>query len=220
MHSSFSPRLLFLNIGHFIDHMLMLIFAKAAFSAGLAFGLAEDGAYAEMIPYGIPSLVLFGACAPIAAHLADRWHRNGMIGVFFVGIGLSAVLAGFTNNPLQMAFGLAAIGVFAAIYHPVGIAMVIEGEGNVGWRLGLNGVWGNMGVAGAPLVTGFILAEYDWLNFWPDREVGANAPYLSQFEELRDAVFAVRKSAQFSTKRYKNEHLTLNRSRDTAETSL
>ena len=81
---------------------------------------------------------------------------------FFVGIGLSAVLAGFTNNPLQMAFGLAAIGVFAAIYHPVGIAMVIEGEGNVGWRLGLNGVWGNMGVAGAPLVTGFILAEYDW----------------------------------------------------------
>ena len=142
--------------------MLMLIFAKAAFSAGLAFGLAEDGAYAEMIPYGIPSLVLFGACAPIAAHLADRWHRNGMIVVFFVGIGLSAVLAGFTNNPLQMAFGLAAIGVFAAIYHPVGIAMVIEGEGNVGWRLGLNGVWGNMGVAGAPLVTGFILAEYDW----------------------------------------------------------
>ena len=117
MHSSFSPRLLFLNIGHFIDHMLMLIFAKAAFSAGLAFGLAEDGAYAEMIPYGIPSLVLFGACAPIAAHLADRWHRNGMIVVFFVGIGLSAVLAGFTNNPLQMAFGLAAIGVFAAIYH-------------------------------------------------------------------------------------------------------
>ena len=151
MQSSFSPRLLFLNIGHFIDHMLMLIFAKAAFSAGLTFGLAEDGAYTEMIPYGIPSLVLFGACAPIAAHLADRWHRNGMIVVFFVGIGLSAVLAGFTNNPLQMAFGLAAIGVFAAIYHPVGIAMVIEGEGNVGWRLGLNGVWGNMGVAGAPV---------------------------------------------------------------------
>ena len=81
---------------------------------------------------------------------------------FFVGIGLSAMLAGFTNNPLQMAFGLAAIGVFAAIYHPVGITMVIEGEGNVGWRLGLNGVWGNMVVAGALLVTGFILAEYDW----------------------------------------------------------
>ncbi len=140
----------------------MLIFAKAAFSAGLAFGLAEDGAYTEMIPYGIPSLVLFGACAPIAAHFADRWHRNGMIVVFFVGIGFSAILTSFSGNPVEMGLGLALIGVFAAIYHPVGIAMVIEGGGNVGWRLGLNGVWGNMGVAGAPLVTGFILADYDW----------------------------------------------------------
>ena len=155
-------RLLFLNVGHLADHLFMLIFAKAAFSAGLAFGLAEDGAYAEMIPYGIPSLVLFGACAPIAAHFADRWHRNGMIVVFFVGIGFSAILTSFSENPVEMGLGLALIGVFAAIYHPVGIAMVIEGGGNVGWRLGLNGVWGNMGVAGAPLVTGFILADYDW----------------------------------------------------------
>ena len=162
MFRNFSSRLLFLNIGHFTDHLLMLIFAKAAFSAGLAFGLAEDGAYAEMIPYGIPSLVLFGACAPIAAHFADRWHRNGMIVVFFVGIGFSAILTSFSENPVEMGLGLALIGVFAAIYHPVGIAMVIEGGGNVGWRLGLNGVWGNMGVAGAPLVTGFILADYDW----------------------------------------------------------
>ena len=155
-------RLLFLNIGHFTDHLLMLIFAKAAFSAGLAFGLAEDGAYAEMIPYGVPSLLLFGACAPIAAHLADKWNRNGMIAVFFFGIGLAAIATSFAETPLQIGVGLAAIGVFAAIYHPVGIAMVIQGGGNVGWRLGANGVWGNMGVAAAPLITGFILAGYDW----------------------------------------------------------
>jgi len=155
-------RLLFLNVGHFVDHMFMLIFAKAAFSAGLAFGLAEDGAYAEMIPYGIPSLVLFGACAPLAAHMADKWGRNTMIAVFFVGIGLAALATGFARSPIEVGIGLAVIGIFAAIYHPVGIAMVIEGGGNVGWRLGANGVWGNMGVAAAPLITGFILAGYDW----------------------------------------------------------
>jgi len=155
-------RLLFLNVGHFVDHMFMLIFAKAAFSAGLAFGLAEGGAYAEMIPYGIPSLILFGACAPLAAHMADKWSRNAMIAVFFVGIGLAAIATGFSRSPLEIGIGLAVIGIFAAIYHPVGIAMVIEGGGNVGWRLGANGVWGNMGVAAAPLITGFILAGYDW----------------------------------------------------------
>jgi len=155
-------RFTFLNVGHFVDHLFMLVFAKAAFSAGLYFGLAEDGAYADMIPYGIPSLVLFGACAPIAAHLADKWQRNGMIIVFFIGIGLAAIATGFAETALQMSFGLAAIGIFAAIYHPVGIAMVIQGGGNIGWRLGANGVWGNMGVAAAPLITGFILADYSW----------------------------------------------------------
>jgi len=152
-------RLLFLNVGHFADHLFMLIFAKAAFSAGLAFGLAENGAYAEMIPYGVPSLLLFGACAPVAAYFADKWNRNGMIAVFFIGIGLASIATSFAETPLQIGIGL---GAFAAIYHPVGIAMVIQGGGNVGWRLGANGVWGNMGVAAAPLITGFILADYDW----------------------------------------------------------
>ena len=155
-------RFLFLNVGHFVDHLFMLIFAKAAFSAGLAFGLAKDGAYAEMIPYGVPALLLFGACAPIAAHLADNWNRNGMIAVFFIGIGLASIATSFATSPLEIGIGLAVLGAFAAIYHPVGITMIVEGGGNVGWRLGANGVWGNMGVAAAPLITGFILADYDW----------------------------------------------------------
>ena len=142
--------------------MFMLIFAKAAFTAGLAFGLGEDGAYASMIPYGIPSLILFGACAPIAAYMADKWGRNGMIIVFFIGIGFASICTSFAENPIQIAIGLAILGVFAAIYHPVGIAMVVEGGGNIGWRLGANGVWGNMGVAAAPLITGLILADFSW----------------------------------------------------------
>ncbi|MED5435784.1 MAG: MFS transporter [SAR324 cluster bacterium] len=142
--------------------MLILIFAKAAFSAGIDFGFGKDGAYAEMLFYGIPSLVLFGACAPIAAHMADHWNRNGMLTVFFVGIGLASILTGFAQSLLQIGLGLALIGIFASIYHPVGIAMVIEGGGKLGWRLGLNGLWGNMGVAAAPLVTGLILVQFDW----------------------------------------------------------
>lgn len=155
-------RFTFLNFGHFVDHLFMLIFAKAAFSAGLFFGLAEDGAYAEMLPYGIPSLILFGAGAPLAAYLADKWNRVGMITVFFIGIGLSAIATSFAQSPLQIAIGLAGIGLFASIYHPVGLAMVVQGGGRVGWRVGMNGVWGNMGVAAAPLITGFILADYNW----------------------------------------------------------
>jgi MFS family permease len=151
-------RFLFLNLGHFIDHLFMLIFAKAAFDAGKAWGLGYD----DMIIYGTPAAVLFGAAAPLSAQAADKWGRNPLIVVFFIGIGIASILASFAETPLQLGFGLALIGIFASIYHPVGITMVIQGGGRVGWRLGVNGVWGNMGVAAAPLITGFILASYDW----------------------------------------------------------
>ena len=155
-------RLLFLNFGHFVDHLFYADFRQSGSQCRLAFGLAAEGAYAEMIPYGLPSLILFGACAPIAAHIADRWSRNAMIVVFFIGIGFTSIMTSLSTSPIEIAIGLAALGIFAAIYHPVGITMVIEGGGRVGWRLGVNGVWGNMGVAAAPLITGFILAIYDW----------------------------------------------------------
>lgn len=151
-------RFLFLNVGHFVDHLFMLIFAKAAFDAGRAWGLGYD----DMIIYGTPAAVLFGAGAPLAATAADKWGRNPLIFVFFTGIGAAAILASFAETPYQLGAGLALIGLFASIYHPVGITMVIQGGGNVGWRLGVNGVWGNLGVAAAPLLTGFILASYDW----------------------------------------------------------
>ena len=84
MINPISLRLLYLNFGHFTDHMLILIFAKAAFSAGIDFELGKNGAYADMIPYGITSLVLFGACAPLVAYMADHWNRNGMLTVFLL----------------------------------------------------------------------------------------------------------------------------------------
>ena len=65
-------RFFFLNLGHFVDHLFMLIFAKAAYDAGKSWGLGYD----EMIIYGTPAAILFGACAPLAAHAADKYGRN------------------------------------------------------------------------------------------------------------------------------------------------
>jgi len=58
--------------------------------------------------------------------------------------------------------GLALIGIFASIFHPVGIAMLLRREGRVGIRLGIHGVFGNMGVAAAPLIIGLLLLIGDW----------------------------------------------------------
>ncbi len=137
----------------------MLIFATvAALKLTTEWGLS----YAELIPYATPGFIAFGVCAIPAGWLADKWSREGMMLIFFLGIGVSAALTSMANTPVQMAFGLAGIGVFAAIYHPVGLAMVVQGREKTGVPLAINGIFGNMGVACAALLTGFLIDTAGW----------------------------------------------------------
>ena len=113
-------RFLFLNVGHFMDHLFILIFATAA----LRLTIEWDMSYSELIPYATPKATAAGVFAVPAGWLADKWSRDGMMCIFFVGIGLASILTGFANTPFQIGLGLFFVGVFAAIYHPVGLAIV------------------------------------------------------------------------------------------------
>ncbi|MBX2837934.1 MAG: MFS transporter [Gammaproteobacteria bacterium] len=150
---------LFLNVGHFLDHFFMLVFATAA-----ALQLTQEWglSYAELVPYATPGFIAFGIGAIPAGWMADKWSRQGMMVIFFIGIGLSSVLAAYANNPLQIALALTAIGLFAAIYHPVGLAMVVQGRDKTGLPLAINGIFGNLGVASAALITGFFIDASGW----------------------------------------------------------
>ena len=71
-------------------------------------------------------------------------------------------MAGISQSIGQLITALGVIGIFAAIYHPVGIAMLVKSNKLIGLRLGVNGVFGNFGVAAAPLITGLLLTIGDW----------------------------------------------------------
>ena len=149
---------MYINIGHFLDHFMMLIFAKAAFDAGRQFGIGYD----EISMYGTLGLFLFGAAAPLAGWLADKYSRSIIIIIYPFGVSLGAFLCFLSSSPIMLGFSIGVIGFFAAIFHPVGIAMLIRDSNKVGVRLGVNGVWGNMGVAAAPVLTGFIILNSNW----------------------------------------------------------
>ena len=137
----------------------MLVFASvAALRLTSEWGMS----YAALIPYATPGFVAFGVCAVLAGWIADKWSREGMIVIFFIGIGVSSILAGLANTPIQIALGLTLIGIFAAIYHPVGLAMVVQGRVKTGMPLAVNGVFGNLGVASAALLTGFLIDSAGW----------------------------------------------------------
>lgn len=151
----------FLNVGHFLDHLFMLIFATVA-----ALRLTEEWgmSYAALIPYATPGFIAFGICALPAGWLADKWSREGMMVIFFIGIGASSIATALADTPIQIALGLLAIGAFAAIYHPVGLALVVHGREKTGVPLAVNGVFGNLGVAAAALITGYFIDTGGWRN--------------------------------------------------------
>ncbi|HWV81374.1 MAG TPA: MFS transporter [Hyphomicrobiaceae bacterium] len=152
---------LFLNIGHFLDHLFTLIFATvAALALTREWGLS----YAELVPYATPGFVAFGLFSLPAGWLSDRWSRYGMMSVFFIGIGIASIFTAFASTPFQIMLLLFFVGVLAAIYHPVGLAMVVESAkaSGTGQAIAINGVWGNLGVGSAALITGFLIDNGGW----------------------------------------------------------
>ncbi len=85
-----------------------------------------------------------------------------MMVVFFFGIGGALFLTGFAQSSWQIAAGLTLTGMFAAIYHPVGIAMLVAAPKNLGSALGWNGLWGNLGLATAAIVSGALMDLWGW----------------------------------------------------------
>jgi len=148
----------FLNLGHLLDHLAMLVFPTAV----VALGREWDRPYSELLPMALGSFIAFGAFAIPAGWLADHWSRYRVMAIFYFGIGASLFLTGFAQSPWQIAAGLTLTGAFAAIYHPVGIAMLVAAPERMGKVLGWNGLWGNLGLASAALLTGALVDLAGW----------------------------------------------------------
>jgi MFS family permease len=148
----------FINLGHLLDHLAMLVFPTAV----VAIGRAWDRPYSELLPLALGSFIAFGAFAIPAGWLADRWSRYRVLTIFFFGIGAALFLTGFAQNSWQIAAGLTLTGAFAAIYHPVGIAMLVAKPEKMGIALGWNGLWGNLGLAFAAILTGALVDTAGW----------------------------------------------------------
>jgi MFS family permease len=85
-----------------------------------------------------------------------------MMAIYFIGTGLSCLAVGLTQGFHTLALALFGVGVFAAIYHPVGIPMVIDAAVNRGRTMAWNGVCGNIGVSVAAGATAWITATMGW----------------------------------------------------------
>ena len=156
--SKWSPTALLLNAGHAIDHLFLLIFATAVAAIAADWGMA----WQDLMPYTVGAFTMFGLGSMPAGRLGDLWGRRAMMVIFFLGIGAAAILVAMTSGVWTLAAALTLMGVFASIYHPVGIPMLVQNARNPGFTIGVNGLAGNLGIAIAAVLTGFLVKQAGW----------------------------------------------------------
>jgi MFS family permease len=152
----------FINAAHTVTHYSLLILPTAVLAMAVPGG-RFGSAYGPILALATGMFVVYGLFALPQGWIAQRVGRPALMTVFFLGTGLSMVATAFAGSPTTLALGLAAMGLFAAIYHPVGTAMLVEAAGDrPGRAIGVNGVFGNLGVALAPVATAFLASQVGW----------------------------------------------------------
>ncbi|HUF92016.1 MAG TPA: MFS transporter, partial [Candidatus Limnocylindria bacterium] len=153
-----SPTALLLNAGHALDHLFLLIFATAVAAIAAEWGMA----WPDLMPYTVGAFVMFGLGSLPAGRLGDLWGRRAMMVIFFFGLGACGLLIALSTSVWMLAAALTLMGVFCSIYHPVGIPMLVQNAKNPGFTIGLNGLFGNLGIAVAAVLTGFLVKYAGW----------------------------------------------------------
>ena len=148
----------FLNLAHGLDHFVILIYPMVVIQLETTY----RESYGTLIWLSTAAFVSFGLFALPAGWLADRWSRRNMMVGFYIGCGVSLLGAAFAPSLFVLGFALFALGMFAAIYHPVGTAMILENATQRGRTMAFNGVCGNVGVSLAAGVTAALTAALSW----------------------------------------------------------
>lgn len=147
-------------VGHFLFHY----FAAMYFTIVLA--LSKDWSsigYESLIALWTPAAIMIGLFALPCGRLADKWSSPGMMIIMFLGMGAMTAACGFATETVGLTLLLAGIGLFGAIYHPVGVPWLIRTAGTgVGMKLAVNGVFGGLGAAAAGGATGLLIDFFGW----------------------------------------------------------
>ena len=163
MLSPVTRQVVFINAAHLFTHYSLLILATATLAMVQQQPEIFGQDYGPLIAIGTGMFVAYGLLALPMGWLSARLGRKALMVAYFCGAGAGMALAGTAQSPMVLGLWLGVMGAFSAIYHPIGTSIIVEAGGDrVGRAVGINGVFGNLGVALAPLCTGLIAWKFGW----------------------------------------------------------
>ena len=140
----------------------MHMFAAFYFIIVLAIEDEWKISYDELIRLWTVGALLIGLGAIPAGWLSDKWSRSGMMLIMFIGLGFSSIICGFSENKTILFIGLTLLGLSCSIYHPVAISWVVNLSNKTGRALGINGIFGGIGIGFGTLFAGYLIDKFNW----------------------------------------------------------
>ena len=140
----------------------MHMFAAFYFVIILSIEKEWNFSYDELISLWTLGALLIGLGALPAGWLSDRWSRSSMMTIMFFGMGFSSVICGLSENKFSLFLGLSLLGLSCSIYHPVGIAWVVNASNKKGRALGINGIFGGIGIGSGAFIAGLLIKYFNW----------------------------------------------------------
>lgn len=145
--------LIITSFGHFLSHFNMLVFPAIV----LPLTTLLDLTLAQVLGISLWMYLLFGLTALPWGILADRVSAKALMQLYYAGAGICGLSAAVCiDSPGFLTLSLAGVGFFSGIYHPVGLGLISKHVVRLSVGMGINGMFGNLGLAAAPLIAGIL----------------------------------------------------------------
>ncbi len=143
---------------HFFTHFSMLSFPAMVMPLSRDLGLPVS----EVVGLSFWMYFLYGVLAALWGWISDKWGHKPALGLGLVIAGIGLVTAGLYPSLAMLTASFALVGIGCSSYHPAGTALVSQGIRERGRALGINGIWGSVGMALVPFAVGLFNYLIGW----------------------------------------------------------
>jgi FSR family fosmidomycin resistance protein-like MFS transporter len=143
---------------HAVSHGYMLIFPTVLLLLQKEFSLG----YLELGIIGNIMALTYGLGALPGGMIYNLFGPKKLYVICFLGSTAALVLVAASSSLIFLTGGLALLGAFGSIYHPLVNVLITAKVRAYGEALGIHGAAGNVGLAIAPFIIGLIASYFGW----------------------------------------------------------